>query len=126
MMLLPTHTCFDDAIETLGEMFTASHNDYADLRLVHGLVRLPNGKLSAHAWCEFEKNAKTYVVFVAILNGERQHFVGEQGEYYAEIGVVETTRYTVEQAALENRRSGNLGPWLPRYRARTRDAKRAR
>lgn len=123
--ILPTHTCFDDALDVLADMVKASPSQTADLFLVHGLCRAPDGHLYAHAWVEWERTpADVQCVFAGILEGECGHFMGDRAAYYAEIHVEETTRYPVEAAIAENVRHNHYGPWVARYRehCRTQEA----
>lgn len=130
--ILPTHHCFDDALDAIQEMVRADPSiaDTADVLLVHGVcLAPPDGRRVAHAWVEVSPGpgagcgdhvAGVAVVFAGILRGEQRYFAAAREEYYVDQRVVEATKYTIRQAWDENRRSGHYGPWLQRYRELTR------
>lgn len=117
MDLYPTHSCFDDAFEFINDAIMLSQEPLRtehinSLILVHGICLLSNGAPYAHAWVERSGQC----IFKGILEGEASYFAGEQKEFYDEHKVQETTKYTVIEAAKENKRTGHLGPWVQRYR----------
>lgn len=116
--LYPTGTCFDDALELLQKLALETPrwkwND--EICLVHALCVGGDGELFAHAWVE-QKGA---VWHSGILNGEKGYAQINRDEYYKEMGAQEITRYTIRQAALENKRTMNFGPWKKKYFVKTR------
>jgi hypothetical protein len=120
-ILLPTGTCFTDALDLIVEVLQANPADAdaleAELVLVHGIV-LERDRPTAHAWVEHEGGC----VFKAILDGTAQYFRAARDEYYAELRVQETTRYTVHAARICNRQTRSYGPWQHYYRQHCTDA----
>lgn len=115
MIVFPTQSCFDDAVEVTKAILTA-HPDALrtdEFLIVHGVVA-PYGKDFSHAWIEATKQDR--VIFIGVIKGERQILSAERQEYYDEIKVKETTKYTFMQAYEEEKRTGEFGPWVPKYR----------
>jgi len=120
--ILPTHRCFDDALELLEQLVRedaaiATNNT---VLLVHGVVRgtVESGDVGrlAHAWLEEHRDDdSTYVWDAGLLDGQRVYFCAEVSEYYRGVRVEpdSVTRYTPRQVLEENRRSGHYGPWRP-------------
>jgi hypothetical protein len=114
--VLPTHHCFDDALDfiaaRLGRDASARH-----LLLVHGIALAPAGQHEgepfAHAWVE----EQGVVWDSGILDGVPVHYSVERDDFYASLRIQCFTRYTVREAWLENHRSGHYGPWKDEYRA---------
>lgn len=119
MIILPTHQCFDDALDLLAE-FASSPWPPLDIVLVHGIARQPEdhpfdpGKRFAHAWVEVGGEVWDAGV---LDDGRRVRFSVKCAEYYAHLRIEAPTRYTPEEAWLENVRSGMYGPWKPEYLA---------
>jgi hypothetical protein len=112
MNILPTHRCFDDALDYISERLRRHPGLVETLILVHGIARAPNGTLYAHAWTEEDGVCWEG----GLLNGERIWFSVSRDEYYAARQIQETTQYTCREALAENLRSGHYGPWKPIYR----------
>jgi hypothetical protein len=112
--IYPTHTCFDDALELLERAIKgnpgAAQSD--ELKVVHAICVNPWGEDYAHAWVE---SNGTHCWWVGILNGKRHDMVAERAEFYTELRVKETTKYTPIQAVSLNHQYGTYGPWEPRY-----------
>lgn len=110
----PTHRAFDDALEFIEEL--ARHKNpllfSGRLRVVHAVVAAPNGREAAQAWIEQDNQ---YVIFAGILDGVRSYFAADRQEYYDDIKVKETTKYTVQQALELNLIHKTFGPWERRY-----------
>lgn len=117
--LMPTHTCFDDALDLLCEFWRERPDIRDDLRLVHAICRLPGGDLFSHAW--LEDIATEQVMFVSLLEADRGVFAADRNEWYADIHVQACTLYTLRDALWHNARSGHFGPWEYRYRRLCRD-----
>lgn len=124
MTILPTHTCFDDALDWIvGRLQQDGASVFDTLFLVHGIQVIPGGQvdadhLFAHAWVE----DGAYCWDFGIIEGGDAHgrkcaYAVEPVEYYQTRQVQEATRYTVRQAFVQNRRSGTYGPWKPEYSA---------
>jgi hypothetical protein len=117
--LLPTHHCFDDALEFIAERVKESPSLAHDtaLILVHGIARATSGphvgELYAHAWCEEEGHCWD----AALLDGQRIYYSVAREELYAARQVEDVTRYTIQQACLLNLGTRHYGPWVPRYRS---------
>jgi hypothetical protein len=120
--ILPTHTCFDDALDIIEanvrESPSLAHTD--ELILAHGILLHPDtGEPFAHAWVE----CSGWVGQAGFLNGEKGVY-GLPWENFAErMRPQDVTRYTVRQALEENNRSGHYGPWLEKYDALCRNPK---
>ncbi|HJS76762.1 MAG TPA: hypothetical protein VJ778_05090 [Burkholderiales bacterium] len=112
--LLPTHHCFDDAIDYLVER-VKRHPKLARRRtliLVHGIAHSDAGEAYAHGWVE--EGGKCWDA--ALLDGARVWYSVTRDEYYAARQITETSRYTIREALAENLRTHSYGPWEPRYR----------
>jgi hypothetical protein len=114
MQIMPTHLCFDDAIEYLEQLARAGTEVDAILAhvLVHGVCRAPDGEAFVHAWIELAGD----VIQCGIIDGERVYFEMSRAEFCKMLPIVDETRYTVREAYEENRRTGHYGPWVERYR----------
>ena len=112
--ILPTHSCFDDALEYLEAICRAGAAPDAikSHTIVHGVCRAPDGEVFAHAWLEVGAD----VIQGGILDGERGYFTMSSAEFRKALPVVDETRYTVLEALEENRRTRTYGPWVERYR----------
>lgn len=114
MEILPTHTCFDDALELLSQL--AVHGARAEqlqtFVLVHAICVAPDGELYVHAWLEQGSN----VWQCGIVDGVRVYFAMPIERFVAERPIREQTRYSVDDALRENMRTGHYGPWVDRYR----------
>lgn len=125
-IILPTHTCFDDALEYLAARTKAdprlAHG--RRLLLVHGIAVIPEGQpdageLFAHAWVE----DAGYCLTMGLLDGVRVLVRHERADFYRRLRIQQTTTYTVRQAWRENVRSATYGPWKPEYEALCRTSK---
>jgi hypothetical protein len=111
MQCRPTGTCFDDALEFVIEANVPRSNWYK-YTIVHGVCVAPDGHRYAHAWIE-----RGELAIQVMLDGEERFALSlPRGEFYTYYRVRLTTRYTVREAAEENRRTGHYGPWLEQYR----------
>lgn len=115
--ILPTHTCFDDALEYLDCVLKSG--DEARLfrvRVVHGICLAPEGPLEgqpfAHAWIE-EDGA---VIQAGMANGTKVYYGMDRAEFYALLRVQTATRYSSLEAMEQNVRTGHFGPWESSYR----------
>ena len=115
--IYPTHTCFDNALDFIAAVLQENPDDrdvlVTELSLVHGICLAPDGQPYAHAWVEHG----AHCIFAGILDGKQKYFAAFHDDYYAELGVQEVTRYTLQDALTHNRRTGHYGPWERRYRA---------
>jgi hypothetical protein len=133
--LYPTHHCFDDALDFIGERVKVDPGLVLTLQLVHAIVLTPREQLLpapadvvlppadepfAHAWVEETINGVP-VVWVSGLtaprDGARVFVAIPWVTFYATMRVQQATVYTCREACEENRRSGTYGPWRPEYRA---------
>lgn len=126
--ILPTHACFDDALDFFTELdgvFARSIVDMHDqFRVVHGVCRgHARGTLYAHAWVEDENNTDgtaeqpplVWQAGVRRVDGKRVWFGLPRDRFYELYGVQYRTRYTVPMCAELNRTHGTYGPWRPEY-----------
>ncbi len=114
-MILPTGSCFDDALDFL-EGLAKEHNPIlrtGRLLLVHAICLAPDGHEYSHAWVEQDEK---FVIFRGIWLGVKNYFAASIDEYYRDAKVKDTTKYTPQQACIENHNSGNYGPWVERYK----------
>src|SRR4051812_46624940 len=130
MIIYPTHKCFDDAMEFCEERARADAPGWRELRLVHGIVLVPDGQppdaeaqpgdRSAHAWVEDGDLCWD----AGIINGHYVRYSVERDEFYRHHRVQQTTVYTMVEALIENRRTRSYGPWRPEYQALCRSVRR--
>lgn len=121
----PTHTCFDDALDMLQEAIKANPDSFTsdELKLVHAICLNPKGEEYSHAWIEStNSHAVNIVWFTGIYNGKRRQFAADPKEYYEEMKVKETTKYTPMQAWKMNEKFVTYGPWELKYQVLTKDA----
>lgn len=120
MTLLPTHTCFDDALEYCEHRVKQDRRLVRSnkLTLVHGVLTVPEGPKRgqpfAHAWVE-EGGRVWQDGFLE--DGTRVTWSMDRKEFAEKLGLQKETRYTLLEALAENDRSGTYGPWLPEYQA---------
>lgn len=115
---LPTHNCFDDAVEffiALGSEETP-REEIDKYVLVHGICIAPDGTDYVHAWVE---HADDFVVQAGLVDGVRRYLRIERVNFYESWNVREFTVYTLDELtrACERSRGGTSGPWLPKYQA---------
>lgn len=114
--ILPTHHCFDDALDFIEERLRRNASAL-HLVLVHGIALGPSGPHEgepfAHAWVEEDDVAWD----CGMLDGQRVYYSLERGEFYASLRIQDFTRYTLREAWQENQRSGHYGPWKAEYAA---------
>src|SRR5262245_42913936 len=103
--ILPTFTCFDDAIELFGRLIRADRRP----TLVHASLKGDDGRLHTHAWVEDDGE----VLDVGLLNGMRVVMRYPQLGYYAARHVQRTWRYELRDILRANRKAGTYGPWVP-------------
>jgi hypothetical protein len=126
-VILPTHQCFDDALEFVENRLKEhpeAANTYLDtLHVVHGVVRFPDdspehaGTHFVHAWVEErdELNGRTLVWDAGLLQGQRIWFSVERDEWYEHMRVQRVTHYTLMAACDMNQETGHYGPWDRSY-----------
>lgn len=115
--ILPTHQCFDDAIDRLGEL---AREGGQMPTLVHGICAADDGTPYAHAWVE----NRGLVWDAGMLNGQRVSFAVPVLEYWSAKRVGRTWRYTVIEMLRANREHGTYGPWVPELIELCRDTPR--
>ena len=81
------------------------------LYLVHAICLDSDGQPFAHAWVE----EGPYVWFSGKVKGEFGYCQVYRDEYYAYMQVQDTTKYDIGEAARENQRTNNYGPWKRKY-----------
>jgi hypothetical protein len=118
--IYPTHTCFDDALDYLAHRVRQNRRAAMKLTLVHGILLAPEGKRKgepfAHAWVE---EGGRVIQDGLLEDGSRVTWSMSVAEFREKMQPQKTTRYTVRQAARENRRTNHFGPWVPEYQALT-------
>lgn len=122
--ILPTHICFDDALDFLQDVVRAEFAAcgdvehvlavFARMRVVHGICIAPSGRPFAHAWVEQDG---AYVWQGGVIDGERVFHRMPLADFMRHVPVQEATRYTVDEALRLNAESNHFGPWDERYRA---------
>lgn len=125
--ILPTQTCFDDAVEITLRRVEQNPGVLVtdEFVIAHAIVR-PYSRDMAHAWVETKsKDAKPKdrdeVLFIGILDGERVEVAVDRDEFYASIHVQEVSYYTIRQCVAEEQRTGRCGPWKEQYIKLTRE-----
>lgn len=128
MTILPTHHCFDDALDFINALLMGGETERLDgVRVVHGLCLAPEGPKAgspfAHAWIEEAGKC----VQAGLLEGQKDKFYFgiDRAEFYAMLRVQVTTVYTVPEALVKNVSTGHFGPWESSYRAIIKDGDRA-
>jgi hypothetical protein len=130
--IIPTHTCFDDALDFFEQVLVPERlPDVADdFRIVHGIcVGADRGEPYAHAWVE-QLRARNYFVAdpgdpmpvptelvwqAGMVNGERVYFAIDRVAFYESYQVSRATRYTLQTASYLNVTTGHYGPWRRNY-----------
>jgi hypothetical protein len=113
MILQPTHTCFDDALDYLEAIARdASISELMQHRLVHGVCQPQGFHAIAHAWVEVRDEA----IAAGLICGKRVFYHAPRREFYREFRPQMMTKYTVLEAVRENRRTNHYGPWEDYYR----------
>lgn len=114
-VLLPTHTCFDDALDLIAFRLQHRREDKDRLVLVHAICLAPDGPHAgerfAHAWVEEGELAWQD----GFLGGKRVTYGCDRHALAEGLRVQHVTRYTVQEASDENHRTGTYGPWVPEY-----------
>jgi hypothetical protein len=117
--ILPTHTCFDDAIEIMEAIVKVDPSICFgnDLLLVHAVGLKADGKRFSHAWLEMDGMA----IFRGIVDGKRMELSAPRRQYYHSLKLQQLTRYNCRQVRDENIKSGHFGPWIEPYISLCRD-----
>jgi hypothetical protein len=130
--ILPTHSCFDDAIEYLTARIAGDQAIRANpgalvtdppLILVHAICVVHEGHEKAgqpfaHAWVEERLADGSWVAWQAgILRGKRIEFSMPRSELEQKFRPQVTTRYTPMAAFMKNLQTKSFGPWDQRYQA---------
>lgn len=77
--------------------------------IVHAVIA-PYGYDMAHAWVEV--TLKKQAVFIGIVEGgERVKFAADIDEFYADMKVQHTVKYTPLEAYLVEKKTAHYGPW---------------
>ena len=129
--LRPTHTCFDDALDFISEAIKRVPFDerMAVINshwLVHGVLKMPDGRPYSHAWVEVAQPDGEWRCWGAgiLPGGMRAYYAAVRREYYEHMRVTDdVTRYTLGDAWRLNYESGHYGPWKPEYKALCADGK---
>jgi hypothetical protein len=115
MKILPTHTCFDDALDFLTAQCVADPTAVDNFVLVHAILLAPEGPSEgrpfAHAWVEVGDIAW----LSGVVDGRRVYYAVKQVEYYAQMRPISMTKYSAQAAVEENYKHHNFGPWQPEY-----------
>ena len=127
MRILPTGKCFDNALDHLTELLKENPDRRwnGEYTLLHGILKLEDGTPYAHAWLETAEECLDFGIWDGdgVHKGSLCRFTVEKAEYYRERGVIECTRYSVQEVWKENRKYGTYGPWLQKYMDHTKNKK---
>lgn len=110
--LLPTHTCFDDAIEMIEQFLLKKRFPPDGLFLIHAIVAPDGMKDSSHAWVE-DKNDTAF--FIAILESRKVVVECSAAQYRKELHVKALTAYTMRETWELNKLHRTYGPWKQEY-----------
>lgn len=115
MTVQPTFHCFDDALDYPELVIKNRHELHkSTLLVVHGICLMPDdGRPYAHAWVENPKKGEC--IFKGIIGKEEAYLFADKADFYKEMQVQETTKYTVKQACIENMKHETFGPWEEKY-----------
>lgn len=122
--ILPTRTCFDDALEYLewiaAELLLrygpvdAVRSELLNYTVVHAICLHPEENHPfAHGWVEHDGEA----IEAGILDGVRITYAMPLETHNAKLRVQERTEYTMPEIIEHNYRTGHTGPWIERYAA---------
>jgi hypothetical protein len=111
--ILPTHSCFDDALAIMVDLLAAG---VPDAKFVHAIVA-PYGKPFAHAWVEIGDVA----MFKGIVDGKTVVVTRRVAAHYKALAVSESTHYSIDDAIAAEETAGHPAPWDDRYRELTRE-----
>jgi hypothetical protein len=129
VILLPTGQCFSDACEYI-EMLAKTNQSLIGYKVVHAICKAhsqPSLGWFAHGWVERGDT----VIFAAVVGdgpvkGDRVWVTAEKTTFYKDLKVQHPRRYSLEEVADWNIKTGNLGPWEEPYTNHTRTAKERR
>jgi hypothetical protein len=118
--VLPTHSCFDDALEYISKRVKADPAGSRGLRLVHCLaeVRAEPGRIISHA---FVLEGDNWIDQGMLGGVVRVIMARTREEIEQTLRLIDITYYSLQELAIENLRTGTFGPWKPEYLARCRD-----
>lgn len=126
--ILPTHTCFDDALEFISIRMKDNPRVASRLFLVHAICIIPEGReagdLFAHAWVEEVLPLAEVVWQDGFLNGQRITYSATKESVYEELKPSRVYRYNLRQAAQMNHKFQTFGPWVAELQALCRKKKR--
>jgi hypothetical protein len=119
LKILPTGTCFDDAL-FVWSIFTKNSRAIPSV-LVHGICLHKNGDPYAHAWVE----KADLCIFSGIMMGEKMAFEVPQPDFYEYFRVTDdVTKYELADfLQFEDLHTRKAGPWEKRYIVLTTDGK---
>lgn len=129
MKLLPTGTCFDDALELMAHYANNDPSVRDRLVLVHGIAHFTEdggwlgdqvpGTPFAHGWVELDGEVWQCAILPEPLGeweaGEEVAFAIPIADHYERLRITDATYYTLHEAYEENRRTNLFGPWIERY-----------
>lgn len=117
--ILPTHTCFDDALDLLaaiakdryGAILNPGIEKDFEFKLCHAICVDPKGKQYAHAFVEDEKNDQVRSMGRVAGHDAIVEYCADRKEYYDHFKVIKVWRYDLLEAYILNRMHENYGPW---------------
>jgi len=117
----PTGTCFDDATAIAGQLLQKVKHK-KKVFICHGIARYNNeddDRPFAHAWVEFGGE----VYQRNIVRGKIVNVVIKRKTFYAQLGIIERRRYSLErlERIVKRRPSLTSGPWYRPYWLLCRD-----
>lgn len=115
--IMPTHTCFDDALDMVCRWIQAEPKKKWNsiVLLCHGICRAADDEPFAHAWLEMPGNEGIEVWQSGLVRGKKFAFSVDRDEFYDEMKVSKMTQYTLKEAWMKNKKHGTYGPWDTRY-----------
>lgn len=123
--ILPTHSCFDDAVEFFYSANVAIE-DVHRFKIVHGICRgHAQGTPYAHAWVE-QNGSVVWQAGVQRETGEGIYFALPLLDFYRMYAVQETTPYSVGVVEGLLICGMSSGPWKPEYVALCNDTTEGR
>lgn len=118
MVILPTHTCFDDVLDFQCELMKVDPERAHRQFIVHGILLAPEGpKMDepyAHAWVEDDEEGRVYQS--GFLDGQKIWWGCDRDEWKQVMRVQDESRYTFLQALALNWQTNHYGPWVETYR----------
>lgn len=125
--LMPTHECFNDAIEFVLEELQHDNDKALAYRVVHAVCLNPHtNEPFAHAWVEgvsLEPECDDAIVEGMLLDGVRVWVASPRAQLYEDLRPQKILRYTPAEWMEQNEKSVHYGPWDAEIAALCKDPK---